>query len=261
MARLGDMLRAARQDMGVSLAEVEQATKIRRHYLVALEDEDFTALPESIYVYGFLKTYARHLGLDPEQAVQLFKEQSGRQELPGVQPETRIVREATKRRGGLSPAGASGLLMLAGLVLLLFYGYQQYLNIQGAVQPKPTAPSVTATPPSVAATSTPALAPTPPVPAAATVGPTATATAVRGVAVELRIVGSECWVRAVVDDKLAEQSILKPGEKRSWRGDNYVLLRLGNAAAADVSVNGVPQGILGGPGVVIEKEWRSQATR
>ena len=38
-------------------------------------------------------------------------------------------------------------------------------------------------------------------------------------------------------------------------------LPMGNAAAADVTVNGVPQGILGGPGAVLEKEWRSQPAR
>jgi hypothetical protein len=79
--------------------------------------------------------------------------------------------------------------------------------------------------------------------------------------VELKIVGMDCWVRAVVDDRLVEQATLRPGEQRSWRGDQYVLLRFGNAAAADVTVNGVPQGILGGPGVVLEKEWRNPPAR
>ncbi len=106
-------------------------------------------------------------------------------------------------------------------------------------------------------TATPALT----LPVTPTIVPTVTPTVVQGVAVELKIVGSDCWVRAVVDDKLVEQGIIKPGDKRSWKGDTYVLLRLGNAAAADVTVNGIPQGILGGPGAVIEKEWRSQATR
>lgn len=245
--------------MGVSLAEVEQATKVRHRYLVALEDEDFAALPETIYVVGFLKTFARYLGLDPEQAVQMFKEQSGRQELPGVQPETRIVREATKRRGGLSPAGVSGVLMIAGIVLLLFYGYQQYMQMQAAVQVPPSSPTVVAAAPSpsAATTAAPVVQPTgtPIAPQ-----PTPSPTPVSGLTMELKIVGSDCWIRAVVDDQLVEQITLRPGERRTWQGQRYILLRMGNAAAADVTVNGVPQGILGGPGDVVEKEWHIEST-
>ena len=264
MARLGEMLRAARQDMGVSLAEVEQATRIRRRHLVALEEEDFAALPETIYVIGLLKTYARYLNLDAEQAAEMFRDQSGRHELPGVQPETRILRESA-RKGGLSPAGVSGLLMVAGLALLLFYGYQQYLQIEASVQP-PAAATALATPPprlSAVPAGTAALALLPTV--TATVLPSPTPTPPVGVTVELLIKYAQCWVRVIADDKIVTNNdqmgeMLNPGDTRVWRADNYIHVRVGNAGAADVTVNGVHEGTMGRMGDVIDKEWRAQAT-
>ncbi len=268
MANLGAVLRAARQDMGMTLSEVEQATKIRYRYLLALEEEDFASLPESIYVYGFLRTYARYLGLDANEAVELFKEQSGRQDPAGVQPDTVILREAIRPRSVLSTNTVAAITIAIGMLVLLYFGYQQFLGAQSSIDPDASQTRRTATAaPAVARTAAPtapaaatsAVKPTP----AATAGPAATATggaqANQGVTVALRIVGNESWVRTVVDDLLVEQAVLKTGDTRIWRGNSYVVLRLGNAAAVDVTVNGVPQGILGGPYDVIEREWRAGA--
>src|SRR5215217_3573362 len=60
---IGRTLRQARQRRGLSLQQVEVATKIRSRYLRDLENENFDVLP-AVYVLGSLKTYAEHLGLD-----------------------------------------------------------------------------------------------------------------------------------------------------------------------------------------------------
>jgi cytoskeleton protein RodZ len=261
MPKLGEMLRAARQDMGVSLAEVEQATKIRRRFLVALEEEDFPALPETVYVIGFLKEYARYLRLDPELTVRVFKDQSGRRDIPGVQPETRIVREAM-RRSPVNPANASVLLILVGVVLLLIFGYQQYLQLQDAVGPvTKTIPTPTTAVASPAATAAAAA-----LVATATPTPAPTATMVTGVTVELRVVNDRCWIRAIADDQVVTRNadqgeILSPGESRIFKADRYVLLRVGNAGAADITFNGIREGTMGPIGAVREKEWRSPTVR
>jgi len=72
MIELGQMLRDARQSKGVSLAEAEEATKIRRKYLEALEATDYDSLPPSVYSRGFLRSYATYLGLDPEAALDAY---------------------------------------------------------------------------------------------------------------------------------------------------------------------------------------------
>ena len=76
MASLGDMLRAAREERGISLAEAERETKIRLKYLSAMEDDNPALMPGPTYARGFLRNYAAYLGLDPNEAVELFEEQS-----------------------------------------------------------------------------------------------------------------------------------------------------------------------------------------
>ena len=61
---LGETLRQARLDKGVSLADAARDTRIRRSYLEALEAEDLAALPPPVYTRGFLRTYAEYLGLN-----------------------------------------------------------------------------------------------------------------------------------------------------------------------------------------------------
>jgi cytoskeleton protein RodZ len=60
---IGKTLRLTRQKRGLSLQQVEEATKIRTRYLRDLENENFDVLP-AVYMLGSLKTYAEHLGLD-----------------------------------------------------------------------------------------------------------------------------------------------------------------------------------------------------
>ncbi|HZF59063.1 MAG TPA: helix-turn-helix domain-containing protein, partial [Rubrobacter sp.] len=64
--KIGRILEQTRRERGLSLDEVEQATKIRKRYLTGLEREDYAMLPDAVYAQGFLKTYANFLGLDGE---------------------------------------------------------------------------------------------------------------------------------------------------------------------------------------------------
>jgi cytoskeletal protein RodZ len=90
------MLRAAREERGITLPEAERETKIRLKYLSAMEDDNLAAMPGPTYARGFLRNYAAYLGLDPNEAVELFEEQS--------QP----TRDKLKAARGRTPARASG---------------------------------------------------------------------------------------------------------------------------------------------------------
>ncbi len=61
---VGPQLKARRQSLRMSLAQVEVATKIRGKYLIALEAGEYEKLPNDIYSRGFVQNYANHLGLD-----------------------------------------------------------------------------------------------------------------------------------------------------------------------------------------------------
>src|ERR1700733_9064916 len=72
MASLGERLRVAREARGLSLSEVSEQIRIRTVYLAAIEEENWSAIGAPVYVRGFLRTYARFLGLDPEEIVSSF---------------------------------------------------------------------------------------------------------------------------------------------------------------------------------------------
>ena len=77
MSVFGDTLRQARAHKGVTLKEAEQATRINRHHLAALEDENFVNLPALIYQRGIVRNYATYLDLDPGKLLAMFEEARG----------------------------------------------------------------------------------------------------------------------------------------------------------------------------------------
>src|SRR3954462_6289174 len=76
---VGSDLRAARLRRGDEIAQVSRALKIRKDHLEALEEDRLEDLPGKTYAIGFVRSYARHLGLDTDQYVERFKQEiSGR---------------------------------------------------------------------------------------------------------------------------------------------------------------------------------------
>ena len=72
---VGAALRAAREEKGLSLAEVSATTRIQPHHLEMIEAGDFSALPSRTYALGFTRTYARLVGLDEQATLQRVRDQ------------------------------------------------------------------------------------------------------------------------------------------------------------------------------------------
>lgn len=77
MAGFGETLRQARAHKNVTLREAEADTRINRHHLAALEDEEFEALPPPIYTRGIVRKYADYLGLDAGKVLDMHRELMG----------------------------------------------------------------------------------------------------------------------------------------------------------------------------------------
>lgn len=95
--RLGAWLRTERLRRGDSLAEVERDIHVTRAYLEAIEEEHFDVLPAPVYTRGFVRLYARRLGLDAAEAVALLP--ASLPIPPGLEPSA-----ALRRPGRDAPA-------------------------------------------------------------------------------------------------------------------------------------------------------------
>ena len=73
MESVGERLRRAREEMGVSIEQVARETLISKRYLFAIESEDFSVMPGETYISGFISNYSTYLGLDPIEMVTLYK--------------------------------------------------------------------------------------------------------------------------------------------------------------------------------------------
>ena len=70
----GEQLRNIRRHLSLEFDEVAAQTKVGKHNLKAIEEEDFEALPAPVYLKGFLRTYAKALGLDPHRVTEDYIE-------------------------------------------------------------------------------------------------------------------------------------------------------------------------------------------
>ena len=71
---LGALFRNKREEMGLSYAQISEQTKLRPHFLEALENEEWDHLPSPAFVKGFIRSYARALGLAEDGLLALYQE-------------------------------------------------------------------------------------------------------------------------------------------------------------------------------------------
>ena len=71
--KFGESLKKERELRGMTLAEISQYTKIHSRFLEALENDDLSILPAKAFAKGFLRSYARMVGLDEDEVITNFE--------------------------------------------------------------------------------------------------------------------------------------------------------------------------------------------
>lgn len=273
MRELGQILQEAREAKGVTLEEVESATHMRVKFLRALEQGQPDIFPTSLQLRGFLRNYAIYLGLDPEPLLERYITNGNipAQLRPGVNGEWRALFRHPADISPRRPALLSWDLLISIVILAAVAAFVVWNGSQLLSGNTPTLPfnleslgaSATATatsePPPAGAepnstvesapTETQGAAPaeeaseqpTPAIPeGVAQLDVTATATV---------------WVRITVDGEIAYEGLLKPGEHKTWQGQESVELLTGDAALLTVAFNGRPVGALGARSQIAQRIW------
>jgi cytoskeletal protein RodZ len=228
---IGEKLRVTRQGYAFELDEVVAYTKIARKLLQAIEEADFSNLPEPIYIRGLIKRYADALGLDGTELANSFPIEVNRV-VP--KPSWRI-----NSSGQLRPVHLYLLYIgtiacsVTGLSHVLNGGTFQANNAGSSPQPQ-SATSVSASAQQnqqfdLQSVANPSNNPKQPVQVGLTLK-------------------ESSWVRVEVDGKTEFEGVLPQGSQRSWKGQAQLVVRTRNAGAVLVSVNeqqAKPMGELG----------------
>jgi cytoskeletal protein RodZ len=254
MPALGEEFRSAREARGLSLSDVAERLHIRSVYLGAIEEEDWSVIGAPVYVRGFMRTYARFLGLDAEAAVARFTAI-----VPSAAPPTRAAvaqpqpEERPGERRGPSIAALAAILVAVALIVFVGYEFYQYR----AEQPAGSLPVADAS-----------LAPSAALPAAAVPGPDASAEPAATTVAEpspaavpsppkhglsLRLT-QKSWLRVAVDGTVAVEGVFPAGTAKSFDG-HAIEVRVGNAGGVRYTLDGRDRGAFGADGDVVERRF------
>lgn len=231
---VGTVLAAKRGERGLTIQQAAAATRIRADHLTALESDAPERLVAPVYAKGYLRTYARYLGLDPEPLVETLQS-------PAHDPRQALGLERLAARPRVvltAPAvAAAGLVLLAGA--FAGYAWRQIEADQRTPGPPPAAQIAAASP-----MATPTASPVP---------------QARPIVVGVRVT-DVVWINVTVDGtpQYADSGKTLPaGSVLYFTGVN-VTITSGKAAATFITIDGRSVGAMGVG--VATREFSSQTS-
>lgn len=266
LASFGEDLRREREIRGISLKEIADATKISRRFLEAIERNDHLTLPAPVFTRGFVREYARYVGLNSEEMVNRYNFAAAADDRiekpPQIEkyPETPprdISPKPPKKRGIPSPFARINrnlfamLFIMAALAAVAWWAVQHRQAEQEPAALPPSAPVTANAAPPVVAVPTPAVDDT---------------------RLRLALEATEdSWVTLEADDQTVVNEELPAGERREFEAaELFRFVTVGNAGGLRLTVNGVTLPPLGPTGKVIRnhvidreslQQLRSSATQ
>lgn len=260
---IGQQLRAAREEKGMSIGDVARRTCIQPKFLRAIDDDDFGAMPDS-HRKLFVREYAKSVELDPAGVLSLLPDYVPPPAAPQGEPappratrsistsapapsdhDRREYREILQRlsSGKGNVLGQLNLTMwlVVAACLLLVAGGVYYFFLRSD---EPEAPATAAAHGSADTTTTPTTDST----GTATVADTAAAASTVATGDSLTLLGraiAPVWYSIVMDGKRSETGTLDSGGTKIWRAGATFRISLGNAGGLSLTLNDKPIGTLG----------------
>jgi cytoskeletal protein RodZ len=287
MEPLGEYLKQAREKKRLSLEQIASQTRIQEHHLQALESEDFANLPAKVFAKGFVRSYAKALGLDEEEALQCFLETSGafydQSQPEESQTHVQVKLESPPRQSINWSLVVAALVVIAAIAVWYGLPKQQETPIalsepeisspvettettQEPIPPLPdpqeslapvtpvdSVPTSPSSPISVPASPVPKpIIPPPaePITPASPPPPAVEKTADGSHTLEIEAT-QLTWVVVKSDKQAPNEALLQPGQRKTWKANKQFLITLGNAAGVVIRLNGISQGPFGKPGQVV----------
>jgi cytoskeleton protein RodZ len=240
----GGELTRARQRLCLSVEDIARRTKIGVTYLAAIERDQLKRLPGGLYTRGFVRAYAREVGCDPDDIVRRFQlapEQPPISQLAAAEPLRLPVSLDVDDRRTSRYIQMIAIAIIASGGLYAASGHGLHLSMLSSARTTATtvvAPHEAAAPPPPKATT--GEIPKPP----QTADQASTA-----ISVDVQTRG-ECWLSATADGQRLFYRLLTAGEAAHIVANDSIVLRVGDAAAVSLVINGTvgrPLGAAGEP--------------
>jgi len=120
MESIGEFFRQVRETKGLTIDEVAAKTRIRTDFVKALEEGNFAKLPDQVFARGFVRSYARSLGLDEEDAIHRFTQSAGPYYDKQGERERLKVRQAVEERKRKANRKAVAIAIGIAILTLIF---------------------------------------------------------------------------------------------------------------------------------------------
>jgi len=244
-ATFGEELRKEREIRGISLKEIADSTKISKRFLELIEKNDFDSLPAPVFTRGFVREYARYLGLNSDEMVSRYihfvdsnpptEEPAPSRTRPLPTRAARVTPEPV-RTGWLVPALIALVVVLIILAFFLFFRGRNVMSRQQADQ----------------VTSVPAPATSEPVSPEASFGTTPVPDPSSAQMTLKMTITGDVWVSLAVDGQTVVNEQLRPGAEREFKAEKEFRFKtIGNAGGVSLTLNGQPLPALGAEGEVV----------
>jgi cytoskeleton protein RodZ len=245
----GAKLKREREKKGITLDDISLSTKIGTRLLRALEDEHFDQLPGGIFNKGFVRAYARHLGLDEDQTISDYLAASG--DAPPAKTLEPQIADALEARAEDAPTGVAqipwGYLAIALLLIALGFAVWGFNSREKEREsreatPAPSVPAKQASEPVTPPVTQTQAAPSESQPPAETPPPTVASvpatTPAAGEFVVAMKAHDQSWVSIKTDADPATEATLESGTEKSIHAKDSITIRAGNVGALDFYWNG-----------------------
>jgi cytoskeleton protein RodZ len=286
----GDELRREREIRGISLKEIADATKVSKRFLEAIERNDYRNLPAPVFTRGFIREYARYVGLSGDEMVSRymhFVEMSGvtgateepQRERPQLQAIARepyrpqsfgtIGRAEPGRGGWWIAALALAALVGAGAFLVMTHRLPLRRSRNAVTPPGTTTTARTKGRRSVRPPAQPSQTGDVVTPLGTPVVDARTGSAAAGAAPPLHLLielTADSWVNLSADGRGVVNGELRDGDSRAFDAEKeFRFQTIGNAGGVVLTINGIHVPPLGNQGEVLhdtvyDRAWLTHAT-
>ncbi len=266
MNGIGAILKKERESKKITLEQVEEATKIRRKYLEALENEKFEVLPGEVYVKGFVATYLKYLGikdradvteiLKPKPAPVDISEQIAAAEQAHEEQASRKLQRSDRKQNKRKEVfeeppltkNTKMILFISIAAILVLFVLQSVYSV-GQPNPNDDMQQNIAGEQQGENIDVPVVPPMPEEPV------------YTGLEMTLEILNldpsktEKCWMKVTADGVATEYNLTE-GQIQQVYAAEQIDLHLGNAGVVNVTLNGQDLGALGAQGKVVKQSFK-----